>query len=120
MGWFISVVKNFSFKGRARRKEYWMFVLFTVLVTALLMFADERLDFFSENNDPDILTLIFLLMIVIQALAVSVRRMHDTGRTGWWLLIQFVPYIGTVIWFVLSVLNGKEGENRYGPDPKQT
>ena len=97
-----------------------MFVLFWLLISVLLVFADDKLVFFSENNDPRILTLIFSMMIVIQALAVSVRRMHDTGRTGWWLLIQFVPYIGTVIWFVLSILDGQKGENQYGPDPKQT
>ena len=119
MGWFIKVVKSFSFSGRARRKEYWMFTLLVVFITILLGFADKTLGTYMEGSELGFLGLGFFVLILVQAIAVSVRRLHDAGRTGWWFLVQFVPYLGTVVWVVFAVLPGQKGENRFGPDPKQ-
>jgi uncharacterized membrane protein YhaH (DUF805 family) len=119
MQWFIKVIKNFSFRGRARRKEYWMFTLFVVVIAIVLEFADTALGTYLGSPDLGLLTLSFFVLIAVQAIAVSVRRLHDTGRTAWWLLIQFVPYLGTIVWLVFAILPGQDGENRFGPDPKQ-
>ena len=120
MNWFIKVSKNFSFKGRARRKEYWMFMLIFLLAMLLLIFADNALGTYSDKDDIGLLSGIYILATLIQYLAVSVRRLHDTGRTGWWLLTSFIPFIGPVIWLILTVLEGQQGSNQYGPDPKQS
>jgi uncharacterized membrane protein YhaH (DUF805 family) len=119
MEWFIKVVKSFSFGGRARRKEYWMFFLFVIVISFLLGLLDAILGTYSKRAEIGLLGGLFVLAIVIQSIAVGVRRLHDTGRSGWWLLINFVPFVGPIIVLVLMILEGQQGENRYGPDPKQ-
>lgn len=119
MEWFIKTVKKFSFSGRARRKEYWMFSLFVVLIALALIFFDTTLGIYSEEAEIGLLSGIFMLAIVVQSLAVGVRRLHDSGLRGWWLLVSFIPYVGAIIWLILMVMDGQEGENRFGPDPKQ-
>ncbi|HMM47436.1 MAG TPA: DUF805 domain-containing protein [Thiobacillaceae bacterium] len=120
MEWFVKVVKSFSFQGRARRKEYWMFVLFAVVITFVLGLLDGILGTYSAETGIGLLGVIFTLGILIQSIAVGVRRLHDTGRSGWWLLINFIPFVGWLIVIVLLALDGQRGENRFGADPKQT
>ena len=119
MEWFIKVVKSFSFSGRARRKEYWMFFLIVVLIAIFLALADGIMGTYSAEAGFGLLGGLFMLCILIQSLAVGVRRLHDTGRSGWWLLINLIPFVGPIIVLVLLALEGQAGENRFGPDPKQ-
>ena len=119
MGWFIKVVKNFSFSGRARRKEYWMFMLFLMLAMLLLTYIDMALGTYSDKSEIGLFSGIFLFAILIQTIAVSVRRLHDTGRSGWWFLVNFIPFVGSIIGLVLMVFEGQQGDNPYGPDPKE-
>lgn len=119
MEWFLKVIKNFSFKGRARRKEYWMFVLFVIPISLVLAFIDGFFGFYSEAAGIGLLGAIFTISILVQGIAVGVRRLHDIGRSGWWLLINLIPFVGWMIVLVLMALKGKQGDNSYGPDPKQ-
>jgi uncharacterized membrane protein YhaH (DUF805 family) len=107
-----------QFNGRARRAEYWQFYLFMIGVSAVvagLVFAG--LKGWSPEEKEVIVYAIIFLPLGIPSMAVSVRRLHDSNRTGWWLLISLVP-IGGLIFFVFSVLDGTAGPNRFGPDPK--
>lgn len=113
MNYYLDVLKNYvGFEGRARRKEYWMFVLFNYLIiTALVFFGMlTKITFFSA---------LYYLAVLIPSLAVSVRRLHDIGKGGVWLLIAFIPLIGGIWLLVLQCTEGDRGDNIYGEDPKQ-
>ncbi|WP_329254315.1 DUF805 domain-containing protein [Actinoallomurus sp. NBC_01490] len=113
MNWYLAVLKNYAgFSGRARRTEYWMFVLVNFVISAVLNILATWAKAFS------IIDLIYALAVLIPAIAVGVRRLHDTGRTGWWLLIGLIPIIGTIILLVFLVTDGQPGDNQYGPNPK--
>ncbi len=92
--------KYATFQGRARRKEYWMFFLFNSLIYFAIGFLG-----FSE------LALLYYLVVLIPSIAVAVRRMHDVGKSGWFVLIPLYN-------FILAITEGNKGENEYGPDPK--
>jgi uncharacterized membrane protein YhaH (DUF805 family) len=119
MEWFLKVVKSFSFDGRARRKEYWMFTLFAVIIAVGLSLVDGITGFYSGALGVGLLSGLFWLGILVQSIAVGVRRLHDTGRSGWWLLLILIPIVGPLIVLVLMVFEGQQGDNAYGPDPKQ-
>jgi len=106
MNWYLEVLKKYAvFKGRARRKEYWMFVLFNLIISFVLGFVEGLL------GGPGIIPIIYSLAIFIPGFAVGVRRMHDTDHSGWWLLFPFVN-------LVFAVTGGTRGDNRFGSDPK--
>ncbi len=110
------VFNNYAnFEGRARRREYWLFYLANAIIYLILFLFCLGLDY---SILIDAVWGILGLVLLIPGLALSVRRLHDTNRSGWWLLISLIPIIGTIIFFVFSVLPGTEGENEYGPDPK--
>lgn len=113
MEWYIKVLKNYAvFQGRARRKEYWMFVLFNLIFSIIIGVIEAILDI------SQYLTYIYTLAILLPSLAVAVRRLHDTGRSGWWLLIAFIPIIGGIILLVFECLDSDPNTNKYGPNPK--
>ncbi|MCM3600019.1 DUF805 domain-containing protein [Robertmurraya korlensis] len=113
MQWYMKVLKNYiGFQGRARRKEYWMFFLFNFLITILLSLIETMLGL------GGILSGIYGLAVLLPSIAVSVRRLHDIGRTGWWMLLSFIPVIGLIVLLVFAVLDSQPGENKYGPNPK--
>ncbi len=115
MNWYLAVLKNYAgFSGRARRTEYWMFALFHLIAVIVLTVLD-RLIF---QDGPGFLALAYVLLTVIPALAVTVRRLHDTGRSGWWYLISLVPLVGGIVLLVFTVSEGNTGPNAYGDDPK--
>ena len=119
MSWYIEALKKYAvFGGRSRRKEYWYFVLFNVIVSLVLSAVDALLGTFSSSTNVGLLGGIYGLAIIIPSIAVSVRRLHDIDRTGWWVLISLVPVIGTLVLLVFAVLDGTPGENRFGPNPK--
>ncbi|HOI27311.1 MAG TPA: DUF805 domain-containing protein [Paludibacteraceae bacterium] len=112
MEWFLKCLKNYAtFNGRARRKEYWMFTLFNLIITLVLMGIDIALQL-------GYLQIIYAVAVLLPSLAVSVRRLHDTNRSGWWLFIALIPFIGSIWLLVLMVIEGEHQENQYGPDPK--
>ena len=119
MGWYLEALKKYAvFGGRSRRKEYWYFVLFSLIVSLVLSAVDALLGTFSSSTNVGLLGGIYGLAIIIPSIAVSVRRLHDIDRTGWWVLISLVPVIGTIVLLVFAVLDGTPGENRFGPNPK--
>ena len=119
MDWYLMVWKKYAqFSGRSRRKELWMFALFNVLVALVLCIGSIAL---KENVAGKIfmgLYWIYLVAVIIPCLALGARRLHDTGRSGWWWLIDLVPFIGPVILLVFWVLDSEPGANKYGPNPK--
>jgi uncharacterized membrane protein YhaH (DUF805 family) len=113
MSWYLEVLKKYAiFSGRARRKEYWMFVLINVIISFVLYFIE------GLAGGPGVVGGLYGLALLIPSIAVGVRRLHDTNRTGWWLLIGLIPVIGAVILIVFTVQDGEQGANQYGPDPK--
>ena len=119
MNWYFEVLKKYAvFSGRARRKEYWFFVLFNIIVSIILAVIDGVTGTLDSESGMGLLGLIYTLAILMPALAVSVRRLHDTGRSGWWLLILLIPLIGTIVILIFMVQDSKPEENQYGPSPK--
>lgn len=119
MHWYLDVLRKYAvFSGRATRREYWMFVLFNFLATLVLSLTDRVAGLMSEPMGIGLLSGLYSLAVLIPSLAVSVRRLHDTGRTGWWLLIALIPLVGPIVLLVFMVLDSEPNENRYGPNPK--
>ena len=121
MHWYIDVLKKYTvFSGRARRKEFWMFFLFSTIISIILAVIDEFMGWQFEMGGEIIgfLSTLYYLAVVVPYLAVIFRRLHDTERSGWWILIAFIPLVGVLILLVFLILQGTRGENRYGPDPK--
>jgi len=110
MSWYLAVLKKYAvFGGRARRKEYWMFVLVNALIAVGLGVLD---------GDQGVLAGLYSLAVLVPSLAVSVRRLHDTNRSGWWLLIALIPLAGAIVLLVFTLQDSDRIENRYGPSPK--
>jgi uncharacterized membrane protein YhaH (DUF805 family) len=119
MSWFLLALKKYAtFTGRSRRKEYWFFILFYIVFTIALAYVDGLVGTVDATSGLGALSSIFLLAMLIPSISVSVRRLHDTDRSGWWLLIGLVPVIGGIVFFVFTLLDGTPDQNRYGPDPK--
>jgi len=119
MSWYLAVLKKYAvFSGRAQRKEYWMFFLFNIIIAILLGIIEVVIGI-SPDADESILANIYSLAILLPSLAVSVRRLHDIGRSGWWLLIGLIPLIGVIVLLVFAVQDGQPGPNQYGPNPKE-
>ena len=129
MEWYLKVMRDnyANFNGRARRKEYCMYTLIlTVLLIALMAIMFSALSLSDETRietGPSgyltvLLLFVFLVVHFIPSLALTVRRLHDTGKSGWWYLIVFVPYLGNFVIFIFTLIDGDEGVNKYGPNPK--
>jgi uncharacterized membrane protein YhaH (DUF805 family) len=113
VNWYLDVLKKYAvFTGRARRKEYWMFVLFSVIVTVVLSIVEGIVGL------QGVLSGLYGLAVLIPSIAVGVRRLHDTGRSGWWILIGLVPLVGIIVLIVFFVADSQPGANQYGPNPK--
>lgn len=113
MHWYLEVLRKYAvFSGRARRKEYWMFFLFNIIVSFAIGFATGILAAILHNPGVvGIITMIYSLAVLIPSISVGIRRMHDLGRSGWWILFPFVN-------LVFLCLDSQPGENEYGPNPK--
>lgn len=113
-------LKNYAkFSGRARRREYWFFVLFTVLVSIGLSIVDGIIGTFDSQSGYGLLSGLYSLAVFIPSLAVSVRRLHDIGRSGWWLLIGLIPLIGAIVLLIFFVMDSKKQGSEYGAPRKQ-
>ena len=125
---FATAVKSFwsnytNFSGRARRSEYWFIQLFLVLTNLAVAAIDLALmngDFerFIANGGGGIVGLIWILATLVPAVAVLIRRLHDTSRSGWWALIGLLPIVGGIILLVFTVQDSDSGDNTYGASPK--
>ena len=120
--YYLDVVKNryADFEGRARRREYWMFALFNVVVAVGFVAVAGVLGLVSEILAGLFFLLYYLyaLAVLVPSLAFTVRRLHDTGRSGWWVLVSVVPFVGGFVLLYFMVVEGDAGPNAYGPDPK--
>jgi uncharacterized membrane protein YhaH (DUF805 family) len=120
VSWYLEALKKYAvFSGRSRRMEFWYFVLFNIVVGVVLALIDILLGTFSAAGNIGLLSSIYSLAVLIPTLAVIVRRLHDIDRTGWWIFINLIPLIGTIVLLVFALTPGTPGSNRYGPDPKQ-
>lgn len=106
------------FSGRARREEYWMFLLVSVVIAFVLGFMDGALGLLDPASGYGILSSLYGLAVLIPGIAVSVRRLHDTGHRGWWLLIGFVPVLGILVLLYFMARDSDPANNEYGPNPK--
>ncbi|MBC8292715.1 MAG: DUF805 domain-containing protein [Proteobacteria bacterium] len=109
MNWYLEALKKYAqFKGRSRRSEFWWFAAVNNLVLLMLVVV--------ENSG--LLAALYLLAVLIPGSAVQVRRLHDTGRSAWWLLLSLVPIIGGAVLIVFALQDSRPGANKYGPNPK--
>jgi uncharacterized membrane protein YhaH (DUF805 family) len=121
---FEPLKKYAQFSGRARRSEYWLFTLFIILVEIVYLVLVSVAGGGTSGNMNGLgmaltgLYGLFILGVIIPSLAVGFRRLHDTDRSAWWLLIALLPFIGGLVLLVFNVLPGTTGPNKYGPDPK--
>ncbi|MFT7557955.1 MAG: uncharacterized membrane protein YhaH (DUF805 family) [Planctomycetota bacterium] len=115
MKYYIMVLKKYAvFRGRSRRAEYWYFIL----INSIISFAIGMV-FGSSYGDTSIVNYIYSLAVFIPGLAVTVRRMHDINKSGWWILINLIPLVGWIIFIVWAARDSQEGANKYGSNPKE-
>jgi uncharacterized membrane protein YhaH (DUF805 family) len=113
MNWYIQVMNQYAvFNGRSRRCEYWYFVLINIIISFAIFIVNALVGLYG------ILGIIYTLGVFIPSLAVAVRRLHDTGRSGWYILLVLIPLIGTIILIAFMAEDSERGENEYGPSPK--
>jgi uncharacterized membrane protein YhaH (DUF805 family) len=110
--------KYADFNGRARRAEYWWFYLFVIIAFVVASIVDSLLGLGGSVGPYGLVSALLGLAMILPSLAAGVRRLHDTDRSGWWLLIALIPLIGAIVLLVFYVLEGTRGDNRFGPDPK--
>jgi uncharacterized membrane protein YhaH (DUF805 family) len=135
MDWMLMPLRRYAdFTGRSRRKEYWMYVLFLIIAFVVFGILDTMLGLGGSSTSDlsttgnrigasasfhgGVLTIVFWLATLVPSIAVSVRRLHDIDRSGWWVFISLIPLIGAIILLVFNVTEGTRGPNRFGPDPK--
>lgn len=112
MNWYIDVLKKYAvFNGRAHRREYWMFTLFNVIVSIIFSIADSLLE-------ANIFNMLYTLAVFLPSLGVSIRRLHDIGRSGWWVLVGLIPVAGWILLIYWYCQDSQPGTNQYGPNPK--
>jgi len=121
MSWYIKVLKKYAvFSGRAKREEFWMFVLFNLIFSIVASLIDLGVGVLTfAVFGWGLLSLIYSLAVLVPGLAVSVRRLHDVGKSGWYLLINLIPIAGPIWFLVLACTDSQAGESKYGPNPKE-
>lgn len=127
MEWMLMPLKRyFDFQGRSQRMEYWMFVLFQTIVMIGLALIAAVFGAFDDDGQSTLGTVFLGLMVLvylgaffIPTLACQVRRFHDQDKSGWFILLGFIPYVGGLITLIFMCLDGTQGPNRFGPDPKK-
>lgn len=125
MEWMMLPLKRYAdFEGRSRRMEYWMFQLGVIILYVGVMIIASILGAIVGQASEELAGLLIVIPILfiaialfIPSLAVTVRRLHDQDKSGWWILISFIPF-GSIVLFVFTLLEGTPGPNQYGPDPK--
>ena len=127
MHWYIEALQKYAvFNGRSRRSEFWYFQLFNLLfglgITLVFGFIGLALSGGNENSAVyvgDAANIVFALATLLPAIGVRIRRLHDTDKSGWWVLLGLVPFIGGIVLIVFCVQDSQPGSNQYGPNPKE-
>ena len=120
MKYFLYCLQHYAdFTGRARRSEYWYFVLFNFIVSILIGLSFGVIAGILDMPALVYLAYLWSLAVFIPSLAVSVRRLHDIGRSGWWLLLSLIPLVGAIILIIWHCTDSQPGANQYGPNPKE-
>jgi uncharacterized membrane protein YhaH (DUF805 family) len=120
MNWYLKVLKQYAdFSGRARRQEYWMFVLFNMIFAIVAMILDNVLGIAMEGIGYGPLYGLYVLAMFIPGLAVGVRRLHDVGKSGWMFLIVLIPFVGGIWLLVLLCTDSQLENNKWGQNPKE-
>lgn len=118
MNWYLMALKNYgNFDGRSIRSEYWYFILFNILISFILLSLDALFGTFT-NSGAGLLSTIYLLAVLIPGFAVGVRRLHDTNKSGWWILINIIPLIGPIVFLFFMIQDSVPFTNEYGTNPK--
>ena len=121
MNWYLKCWRQYAdFKGRARRKEYWMFFLFNIIIVFLLDMIDASMGMLDEESGFGLLSGIYMLAVIVPNIAVSVRRLHDIGKSGWNYFIGMIPLVGPIVMIIWFATAGDVGSNDWGEDPKAT
>ncbi len=119
MNWFLLALSKYTvFSGRSQRSEYWYFVLFGFLISIGLAIIDLATGLVDPQQGIGLFSGIFSLALLIPNITAGVRRLHDTGRSGWWMLLAFIPIIGAIVLIVFYAQDSQPNENRFGPNPK--
>ena len=119
LDWYVDAWRNFgNFEGRSSRPAYWYFALVHLIISFMCLFLDVAV--FRSADDVPVLSILYALATFIPGLSLSVRRLHDTGRSGWWLLVEVVPVVGQLVLLLFLVSASQPGDNRYGPTPTAT
>jgi len=121
MNWYLQAMKQYStfrFNGRAQRAEYWYFILFMTIGLIVFGIIDGVIGTFHAEAGIGLLSGIFMLIHIIPALSVSIRRLHDIGRSGWWYLVSFIPIVGPFMFIYFAATDSTE-DNEYGLNPKK-
>lgn len=118
--WYVRVLRQYAqFAGRARRKEYWWFALLSFVISLSLMVVDAIVFGVRPASGVHMgLSTLYGLAVLLPSLGVSVRRLHDTNRSGWWLLLNLVPLVGPIVILVFMCMDSTPGGNDYGSNPK--
>jgi len=119
MNWWLTAMKKYvDFNGRARRTEYWMFQLFNIIFMIVAIILDSMIGSANEDSGYQLFYLLFNLAIILPSWAILVRRLHDIGKSGWWVFIALIPLLGGVWLFFMTVTDSQPGDNEYGANPK--
>ena len=124
MNWYLKVLKQYAdFSGRARRTEFWMFILFNAIIGLALIMVGAIAAAISNSGSTFFIGIVLLciynLAIIIPSLAVIVRRLHDIGKSGWCYFVGLIPLVGAIILFVWYCTDSQAGENKWGANPKE-
>ena len=116
MRWYVEVLRKYAtFEGRAHRTEFWMFVLWSLVISLALSIVDYAIG--TDGEYIGLLSGIYSLAVLLPSLAAGARRLHDTGRTGWWQLLSIIPLLGLIPLIVFWANEGERGPNEHGPNP---
>jgi uncharacterized membrane protein YhaH (DUF805 family) len=124
MNWYIGCLKKYvTFSGRARRKEYWMFYLFNIIFLLVAALLDNLLGLTIDTGYGGALPygwiyMLYAFAVLLPGLAVFIRRLHDLGKSGWWIFISLIPLVGGIWLLVLMATDSQPGQNQYGLNPK--
>lgn len=120
MKYFLLGLKKYAvFSGRASRKEYWMFFLFNIIFAVVAAILDNVLETAIEGVGYGLFYILYVIAVFIPGFAIAVRRLHDVGKSGWMLLVSFIPLVGPIWLFILTVTDSNPGDNKYGASPKE-
>ena len=113
---YVAVIKKYvMFEGRANKREFWMFVLASLIISIALSIVDGAFGF--HRGDMKFFSSLYSLFAFLPSLSVGVRRLHDTNRSGWWALIMLLPIVGAIVLIVFATGDSFAGDNKYGPNP---